>query len=402
MSYDKWLMKLPSTGMTEQLDPLQRFPRSSGLLRLNRFSEVPKTSWAMRGICIEETAAQFLQQGVGRMLRFHLTFAGVDLRRQWRTNILKLRDPDYHTIDLSAASDSISTQLMKVVFVGPKLERWFEAMSGIRAEFCSLPASGPESLVRLNTFASMGNGFCFQLLSLICMACCIASIRETNRHFPWRRDRVLDEFHSHFSVYGDDIVAHERYRPALYYILASCGFKVNTEKSSTNGVWRESCGAYARHEDGSVRIASSVPRMKSLLLSTPDDYVSLCNLQRKCFSLGWLATAKSLVDEAMATAAAGFITRISTGDFNQFPNGLSDPFGSALVVVDPTVRKSITSWSKARCRVSLPANVFTPHDRPLALGDLSATAACLLGGGLLPPTESYGKTCRLQKTRVYN
>lgn len=402
VSFDKWLFKLPSCELTDKIDPLSRFPRTPSLLRLNRFSEVPKTSWVTRGICIEETSAQFLQQGIGRMLRFALTSAGVDLRRQWKTNVSLIRHPAYHTIDLSAASDSISVKLMKSVFVGRKLERWLEAMMSTRAEFCSIDHRTGGTLVKLETFSSMGNGFCFQLLSTLCMAMCIASIRLAHPSFPWRRDRVLHEFHQHFSVYGDDIVVHERYRDHLYYVLASCGFVVNTTKSSTAGRWRESCGAFSYH-NGVSRMTTSVPRIRSLSIDTPDDITSLCNLQREVFYRGWTSVASRLCEEVRRTGQLSKgVSYISSEDFARFPRRYgNDPFGNGLVVVDDRKVQSQTRWNKHLQRLEMPLHCYVPRSRALELADTSAIAACLLGGGLLPLKEHYGNACLLQRTRVH-
>lgn len=400
-SFDKWLMKPPLGEISDRFDPLKRMPRSSSFSKCNRFAEVPKTSWSNRGICLEDTCAQFFQQGIGRMLRFSLLSSGCDLRTQWKTNVSLLRDPDYHTIDLAAASDSISVAFAKSVFVGPKLEPWLAAMSEVRADFCSVPSARGQTLIKLNTFASMGNGYCFQLLSVLCMAMCIASIRETYPLFPWNRASVLDEFHRHFSVYGDDIVVHSRYRPALYYVLSACGFEVNTSKSSTDGLWRESCGAFVKHEPSGYRITTSVPRLRSYQPDDPESLVSLCSLQRDLVKRGWDSTAEVLADLAVTSKLGRSVVCISREDFSSFPLVASDPFGSSLVVVHSQQRSSRLKWSSTRCRAYLRANRYVKPSRPLELADSVATAACLAGGGFLPPSEHYGNTCLLQQARVY-
>lgn len=401
-SFDKWLMKLPSDStVTDAIDPLCRFPRSPSLLRFNRFAEVPKTSWKMRGICIEECAAQFYQQGIGRLMRFGLRTAGIDLSNQWRTNVSRLKDPDFHTLDLSNASDSISCALIKSVFVGSQLERWEAAMSRVRSEMTVLPVASGHSIEKLESFTSMGNGFCFQLLSVFCTAMCMASIKLTNPSFPWTRKHVLDEYHRTFSVYGDDIVAHARYVPTLRYVLSACGFLVNSEKSSTDGKWRESCGAFVKHTNSGPRMTTSLPRLKSFHTRSLEDVTNLCSLQRRVSILRWDATASVLTDEALASCAGRSVARLSCEDFSKFSFDNGDPFGSALVVLDKKVRASSLRWSPDRCRNYIRTSSGVPGKRDLLLADLSGFAACLCGNGSLPLYESYGNMRALQHTRVY-
>jgi len=75
-SYDKWLFDLPlDHALTAHCDPLYRFPRSLSVSNCNSFIEIPKTSWSNRGIAVEGQATQFLQQGIGRLMRRRLQYS---------------------------------------------------------------------------------------------------------------------------------------------------------------------------------------------------------------------------------------------------------------------------------------------------------------------------------------
>jgi hypothetical protein len=80
-------------------------------------------------------------------------------------------------------------------------------------------------------FSSMGNGFTFELESLLfytlTKACC---------YFRGARGVV--------SIYGDDIICPTDIVAELTFVLGYFGFSVNTEKSFSSGPFRESCGGH--------------------------------------------------------------------------------------------------------------------------------------------------------------
>jgi hypothetical protein len=80
-------------------------------------------------------------------------------------------------------------------------------------------------------FSSMGNGFTFELESLLFYA--IA------RAVCW-----TEGLSGTVSVYGDDIIVPTAAYQDLVYVLGVLGFSVNTEKSFHEGGFRESCGGH--------------------------------------------------------------------------------------------------------------------------------------------------------------
>jgi hypothetical protein len=85
--------------------------------------------------------------------------------------------------------------------------------------------------IKLEKFSSMGNGFTFELESLIFWALALGCCRTVGVDVE------------HVGVYGDDIIVPTDAAGLLYEVLDHCGFWVNTQKSYIDGPFRESCGA---------------------------------------------------------------------------------------------------------------------------------------------------------------
>jgi hypothetical protein len=80
-------------------------------------------------------------------------------------------------------------------------------------------------------FSSMGNGFTFELETLI-----FYSVARTCAYFRGISGVI--------SVYGDDIICPSMLADDLTWVLEYLGFTVNTEKSFVSGPFRESCGGH--------------------------------------------------------------------------------------------------------------------------------------------------------------
>jgi hypothetical protein len=183
---------------------------------------VPKSAKTDRAIMVEPWLNQLGQLAVGDYMARRLKRFGVDLSDQTRNKRLAREGSitgALATLDLSSASDSISTGLVEHLLPTD----WFDLLSCLRTGLVK-EADGPE--MRLFKFSSMGNGFTFPLESLIF----------------WALTRACCDDREVVSVYGDDIICPtERVRRVLS-VLTSCGFTVNKEKSFWEGPFRESCG----------------------------------------------------------------------------------------------------------------------------------------------------------------
>lgn len=192
-----------------------------------RFSTVPKDFKSRRVIDVQPTANLFLQKGIGKMIRRRLKRCGIDLDDQSRNQILASRAHKalYATIDLAKASDSIPIELVRLLLPPD----WFQILWDLRTH----RISNGETSLYVHKFSAMGNGFTFELESLIFFALCEAVVRDE------RSDDV-----SEIAVYGDDIIVAQQHSSRVIQILEAVGFQVNNEKSFTEGRFFESCGKH--------------------------------------------------------------------------------------------------------------------------------------------------------------
>lgn len=195
----------------------------------NRLSFVRKDAKQDRTIAVEPHLNVMLQQGAGRYIDRRLKANGIDIHDQTRNQALAREGSENWntydplvTLDLSAASDSISIALVKRLL--PCV--WHEFLGDLRSE--SYTYKGVTRTYQ--KWSSMGNGYTFPLETLIFwgLAKACTSLCEG-------QDRV--------SVYGDDIIIHRSSAALLVEVLRYCGFSTNVDKSFLFGPFRESCGA---------------------------------------------------------------------------------------------------------------------------------------------------------------
>jgi hypothetical protein len=205
--------------------PLNLLPSCFKVVRGSRFLTVPKSAKTDRCIAAEPTGNSFLQQGVHSYMRRRLKRFGVDLDDQ-SINQARARDAYLQrlsTLDLSAASDTISREL---VFYLLPID-WAHFLDDLRSPETQVDGEW----VRTEKFASMGNAFCFELETLIFWALA-SSVAELHGSV----DGV--------TVYGDDIIVERSTYEPVVEILEFCGFSVNEKKSFRDGNFFESCGKH--------------------------------------------------------------------------------------------------------------------------------------------------------------
>ena len=109
---------------------------------------------------------------------------------------------------------------------------WFERLDDLRSPSGLLPDG---TLIHYEKFSSMGNGFTFELESLIFWALAQSVCEQLS----------LDT--TNLSVYGDDIIVPARAVELLSQVFAYCGFTMNAKKSFSDSPFRESCGKHYFH-----------------------------------------------------------------------------------------------------------------------------------------------------------
>jgi len=200
----------------------------------NRFTNVEKDSEKDRGICIEGLGNVAYQLALGRHVRTRLCKYGIDIKgtgdfqgQQLHRLMAKFASlcGTYATIDLSDASDTICYMLVKLLL--PR--NWFELFCELRSEKTWINGKW----VKLEKFSSMGNGFTFELETMLFYV--IA--------------RVISGT-SAVTVYGDDMIVPSDTYDDVISALRFFGFTPNLKKSFKEGPFRESCGAdWFRGED---------------------------------------------------------------------------------------------------------------------------------------------------------
>jgi len=212
----------------EESDFRQDLAHEAQIVLVSRLSFVPKTALIDRAICIEPRWNVYLQLGIGGLIEKRLKRYGMVLIRDQSRNSSFARrawTDGLATIDLSSASDTISTNLVLDLLADCD-PLWLDLIMKSR---CSHTVYRGR-VIRLEKISSMGNGYTFPLESAIFYA------------FAWAAARVSGCRVPDITVYGDDIIVPRSCSSLLIESLQAFGFMVNTKKSFTSGDFFESCG----------------------------------------------------------------------------------------------------------------------------------------------------------------
>lgn len=199
----------------------------------SRLLTVPKNEEKDRTIAVEPLGNMCMQLAAGAYLEGALRSVGLDIRHQQEKNQLLARIGSiggcYSTIDLSAASDRIRPDLVRLLF--PR--EWYDLLMALRSPQTELPDG---RIVHLNMISTMGNGYTFPLMTLIFVALLYAYSAQEER------GRRLWMDWTRFAVFGDDIILPTDLYTGFSYILQGSGLVINHDKSYSTGPFRESCG----------------------------------------------------------------------------------------------------------------------------------------------------------------
>lgn len=214
----------------------------------NKIVTVPKDSKTDRPIAIEPDFNIFVQKGLGEVLRELLkkrTKERVDLHDQTlNQRLARLASLGFglSTIDLSSASDTVSYELVCELLPSD----WRDALLLARSPCGALPDG---TLIRYHKWSSMGNGYTFELESLIFHALAQATIEH------------YGDGSEYATVYGDDIVISSSLYSPFTKVLEWFGFIPNHTKSFHEGPFYESCGKhYFKGRDVTPVYIDDIPR----------------------------------------------------------------------------------------------------------------------------------------------
>lgn len=220
---DAWPFLIQWTG-TQWASALASSGKGPVSVRGNRFLTVPKDCRKDRAIAVEPSINVFYQLGYGSIIRSRLRERGLDLDRgqdiHRRLACEASTDGRLATLDLSNASDTVSRSLVELLL--PRT--WFEALNMLRSKRTLIKGKW----VLLEKFSSMGNGFTFELETLI-----FAAIAKVAARGEWG----VDVF-----AFGDDIIIPSQRSEDVIQALKFFGMTTNKEKSFVSGPFRESCG----------------------------------------------------------------------------------------------------------------------------------------------------------------
>lgn len=270
----------------------------------NRITFVPKNSQTDRSIAIEPCMNLYLQLGVDGYIRRRLKRWGVDLDDQSKNQRLAgigsrcWEDQDsYVTLDLAAASDSISLRVCELLLP----PQWYSYLVDLRS-----PSGECEGeVISYEKISSMGNGYTFALESAIFAAIIYGVERVTRGKFE----------KDHVAIFGDDLIVRKKSAALVTRMLNRCGFSINPEKSFTEGPFRESCGAdWLR----------GTPVRPVFLDSNPSTVMELwgdANRLRRILSLrrwGFEFKVVSLIESWVPQSLRGYVGPLSDEDFDSY------------------------------------------------------------------------------------
>jgi hypothetical protein len=222
-----------------------------------------------RSVCMEPAVVMYFQQEVMRWLVdcIHQSPIGrfVDLRSQILNQqyaYVGSANFSLDTIDLSAASDRIHTDIVKAVF--PSKIAFY--LMGTRTSTVTLPDG---KLHTMKKFSPMGSATCFPVQCVLFTAITVigylmrlrsCTLTDLVNLDPNSQKLMVQDLLGHLSdnfraygralrsprVYGDDIICDSRVTEHVTRLLEHFGLKVNMSKSFTGGQCvRESCGIFA-------------------------------------------------------------------------------------------------------------------------------------------------------------
>jgi hypothetical protein len=261
----------------------------------SRVVSVPKTQKTPRIIAIEPSTVQYVQQGILEVMMqyIHSSFLSefIGTESQEPNQLLAQEGSltgSLATLDLSEASDRVSSQLVSALMRSHPLSR--KAVFACRSERASVPGQG---IISLSKFASMGSALCFPFEAMVFLTIIFLGIEKEQGHRFVRKDEILS-FLGQVRVYGDDLIVPIEYVHTVVDLLEHYGARVGRSKSFWNGSFRESCGKeyYAGQDVSIVKVRRIFPSQRQQVA----ELVSLIELRNQMYSFGNWGTTQWLDD----------------------------------------------------------------------------------------------------------
>lgn len=203
---------------------------------------VPKTQKGPRIIAAEPTAHQWCQGAIQRWLQDavgrSVVRRSIDFRRQDLSQRMALQASvhgEFATVDLSSASDRLSTRLVEYVF-----QTRVDVLNALHATRTRMAQMPDGSIHRMRKFACMGSACTFPVQTIVFTIAAITAVlleddRDATLGCIWEASQDV-------RVFGDDIILPTRAYGKLVDLLTEAGLLVNAAKSHATGLFREACG----------------------------------------------------------------------------------------------------------------------------------------------------------------
>ena len=237
--------------------------RDFEIVRGNRFTTVFKDAKKDRGICVEPSLNVAYQLAIGTEISRRMKRSYLRWDKRYCADMHKLLarlgslTRAIATIDLKMASDTICRVLVELLLPND----WYRLVADTRSSHTLIEGRW----VKLEKFSSMGNGYTFELETLLffTLAKAVEEIEGV------REDAFTPGLTT--SVFGDDIIVPMSVSNQVISCLAFFGFTPNKSKTFVTGRFRESCGGdYLNGFD--VR-----PHYQKEELNEPRQLISLAN-----------------------------------------------------------------------------------------------------------------------------
>jgi len=188
------------------------------------------------------------------------------------------------TLDLSAASDRVSNQLvLRMTSLWPSLQEGLQACRSRTAD-----VNG--EVIRLAKYASMGSALCFPVEAMVFLTLIFMGLEKKLGHRLTVKD--IKFFDGQVRVFGDDMIVPIDYVQEVITTLERFGLSVNRDKSFWTGKFRESCGKeyYRGYDVSIVKLRSDIPTRPTHV----QEVVSLSSFRNQAQSLSLFGTVETL------------------------------------------------------------------------------------------------------------
>lgn len=260
----------------------------------SRLILVPKTLKAPRLIAAEPAAHQWCQQVVKDFLTTRVQESWlnrfinfVDQRPNQDLALLGSRSGDLSTIDLSEASDRVSTYLVERIF--RRNTSLLDALHATRTRSVrNTTTYGLDTVTMLRKFSCMGSACTFPVQSLVFL-CIALGVTLQCRAIPVTIKNIR-KLAGEVRTFGDDIIVATDVAERVAEVLSLLGLRVNPSKTFWSGNFRESCGLDAfEGNDVTPTYIMSLPQR-----SKPESISSVVSSHNNYLAKGWLQAAAYL------------------------------------------------------------------------------------------------------------